>query len=322
MVRQSNTVCRNVRRKPAHSVEHKGFRIFGWSLPAPCKLPQREKTRQKAKTTPVSREERGWRSSSKSMLHLQMSNVCQILFRPTALLFIPHTTLLTAPSVPSQEDIRVLNKAAPAYLHIRKPEVPSGPLGWRITWLFERTGSSGCCTLIQAGLSWHWLSWGVSSEEALPKILLRASAYSASLWARDFICWAGRDEAAGFPVLPLFVGRFKIRIWGGGAAGRESSWTTTAVRIGELADFKLDFFASWFIFSFASSLLSISPLSAASSQLSATSSSSMFKRDCWVAGWLSSLHRLNVPHSGHETTASAQVQTTGSSATGSLFMIR
>lgn len=96
MVGQSNTVCRNVRRKPAHSVEHKGFRIFGWSLPAPCKLPQREKTRQKAKTTPVSREERGWRSSSKSMLHLQMSNVCQILFRPTALLFIPHTTLLTA----------------------------------------------------------------------------------------------------------------------------------------------------------------------------------------------------------------------------------
>lgn len=92
MVRQSNTVCRNVRRKPAHSVEHKGFRIFGWSLPAPCKLPQREKTRQKAKTTPVSREERGWRSSSKSMLHLQMSNVCQILFRPTALLFIPHNT--------------------------------------------------------------------------------------------------------------------------------------------------------------------------------------------------------------------------------------
>lgn len=152
MVRQSNTVCRNVRRKPAHSVEHKGFRIFGWSLPAPCKLPQREKTRQKAKTTPVSREERGWRSSSKSMLHLQMSNVCQILFRPTALLFIPHTTLLTAPSVPSQEDIRVLNQAAPAYLHSRKPEVPSGPLGWRITWLFERTGSSGCCTLIQAGL--------------------------------------------------------------------------------------------------------------------------------------------------------------------------
>lgn len=139
-------------------------------------------------------------------------------------------------------------------------------------------------------LSWHGLSWGISSEEALPKILLRASAYSASRWAKDFICWEGRDEDAGFPVVPLFEGRFKIRICGGGAAGRESSWITIAVRTGEPPEPKLDFlyqqkcvrgikllekfhyyyvmnilviflfayFASWFIFNLASSLLSIS----------------------------------------------------------------
>lgn len=128
MVRQSNTVCRNVRRSLLTVWNTKDFGSLA-DLCQPLVSFQRKKTRQKAKTTPVSREERGWRSSSKSMLHLQMSIVCQILFRPTALLFIPHTTLLTAPSVPSQEDIRVLNQAAPAYLHSRKPEVPSGPLG-------------------------------------------------------------------------------------------------------------------------------------------------------------------------------------------------
>lgn len=90
-------------------------------------------------------------------------------------------------------------------------------------------------------LSWHGLSWGVSSEEALPKILFRASAYSASRCAKDFICWEGRDEDAGFPAVPLFVGRFKILICGGGAAGRESSWITIAVRTGDPPELKLDF---------------------------------------------------------------------------------
>lgn len=90
-------------------------------------------------------------------------------------------------------------------------------------------------------LSWLGLSWGVSSEEALPKILRRASLYSASRWAKDFICCEGRDEEAEFPAVPLLEGRFKIRIWGGGAAGRESSWITMAVRTGETPDFNLDF---------------------------------------------------------------------------------
>lgn len=175
-----------------------------------------------------------------------------------------------------------LPQGASLYLPSRKPEVPSGPVGCRITWLFGRTCSDGCWELKRAGLSWLGLSWGVSSEEALPKILRRASAYSASRWAKDFICW-GRVEDAAFPAVPLFEGRFKILICGGGAAGRESSWITIAVRTGEPAEPKLDFFASWFIFNFASSLLSISPLSAASSQLSATSSSSMFNR---TAVWL------------------------------------
>lgn len=45
---------------------------------------------------PVSRVERGWRSSFLSMLRLHISNVGQILCHPTTLLFIPHTTPLTA----------------------------------------------------------------------------------------------------------------------------------------------------------------------------------------------------------------------------------
>lgn len=90
-------------------------------------------------------------------------------------------------------------------------------------------------------LSCPGLSGGVSSEEALPKILRRASAYSASRWAKDFICWVGRDKDAGFPDVPLFVGRFRIRICGGGAAGRESSWITIAVLTGEPAEPRWDF---------------------------------------------------------------------------------
>lgn len=54
------------------------------------------------------------------------------------------------------------------------------------------------------------------------------------------MCWEGRDEVAAFPAVPLLEGRFKIRICGGGAAGRESSWITMAVRTGEPP--ALDFF--------------------------------------------------------------------------------
>lgn len=82
-------------------------------------------------------------------------------------------------------------------------------------------------------LSWPGLSGGASSEEALPRILLRASAYSASRCANVLVCWEGRDEDAAFPAVPLLEGRFKMRICGGGAAGRESSWITMAVRTGE-----------------------------------------------------------------------------------------
>lgn len=40
------------------------------------------------------------------------------------------------------------------YLQSRKPEVPSGPLGWRITWLFGRPASDGGgCEFKRAGLA-------------------------------------------------------------------------------------------------------------------------------------------------------------------------
>lgn len=98
---------------------------------------------------------------------------------------------------------------------------------------FDLIKSSSLLEKVLFYLSWVGTSWGVSSEEALPKILLRASAYSASRWANVLVCWEGRDEDAVFPAVPLFEGRFKIRIWGGGAAGSESSWITIAVRTGD-----------------------------------------------------------------------------------------
>lgn len=81
------------------------------------------------------------------------------------------------------------------------------------------------------------LSWGVSS--ALPRIRFLASAYSASLWAKDFTCGEGRFCVTDGPKDPLLVGRFKMRICGGGAAGRESSWSMI-VFIGERPELPLD----------------------------------------------------------------------------------
>jgi len=41
--------------------------------------------------------------------------------------------------------------------------------------------------------------------------------------------------------MPLFEGRLRMRICGGGAAGSESSWITTPVRTTEPPELKLDF---------------------------------------------------------------------------------
>lgn len=72
------------------------------------------------------------------------------------------------------------------------------------------------------------LSWDVSSGQALPSILFLASAYSASRWARDLTCGVGLFWLKEDPSEPLLAGRFKMRICGGGAAGRDSSWITMA----------------------------------------------------------------------------------------------
>lgn len=77
------------------------------------------------------------------------------------------------------------------------------------------------------------LSWDVSSGQALPSILFLASAYSASRWARDLTCGVGLLWLEGEPSEPLLAGRFKMRIWGGGAAARESSRMTMAVFSGD-----------------------------------------------------------------------------------------
>lgn len=77
------------------------------------------------------------------------------------------------------------------------------------------------------------LSWGASSGQALPSIRFRASAYSASRWARDLTCGEGLFWFMGDPRDPLLDGRFNIRIWGGGAAGRELSCITMVVFSGD-----------------------------------------------------------------------------------------
>lgn len=84
------------------------------------------------------------------------------------------------------------------------------------------------------------LSWGVSSGQALPSILFLASAYSASRWARDLTCGVGLFWFKGEPSDPLLAGRFKMRIWGGGAAGRESSCITMVVFSGDRVELLLD----------------------------------------------------------------------------------
>ncbi len=84
------------------------------------------------------------------------------------------------------------------------------------------------------------LSWGVSSGQALPSILFLASAYSASRWARDLTCGVGLFWFKGDPSDPLLAGRFKMRIWGGGAAGRESSCITMVVFNGDRGELLLD----------------------------------------------------------------------------------
>lgn len=123
----------------------------------------------------------------------------------------------------SQEATDGLEAPGPIYLFCRNPWLPSGPAGCRTVWLFDRVSSEGSVELWCPGLSVLGLSWGISSGQALPNILFLASAYSASRWARDLTCGVGLFWFKGDPSDPLLVGRFKMRIWGGGAAGRESS---------------------------------------------------------------------------------------------------
>lgn len=77
-----------------------------------------------------------------------------------------------------------------------------------------------------------------SSGLALPRIRFLASAYSASLCARDLTGKAGLLAEWGLLSTPLVVGRFRMRICGGGPAVRLSSWITMGTLGGDL-DFLL-----------------------------------------------------------------------------------
>lgn len=105
------------------------------------------------------------------------------------------------------------------YLRCLKPCDPSGPNGCLIT-LLGCLLSSGWEILV--GLSRMGFSCS-SSGLALPRIRLRASAYSASRWARDLTGRAGLLVALGLLSTPLLVGLLRMRICGGGPVGRLSS---------------------------------------------------------------------------------------------------
>lgn len=134
------------------------------------------------------------------------------------------------------------------YLCCRNPWVPSGPTGWRTALLFDRASSEGD-ELLRPSRSVLALSWEVSSGQALPSILFLASAYSASRWARDLTCRVGRFWFRGDPMEPLLAGLFRMRIWGGGATGWDSSWITMAVFSGDCKELLLDSFSLWVILS-------------------------------------------------------------------------
>lgn len=323
MVHLSFTVCRDVRPKPVHSVEQKGVQIIGWSLPAPCDVPLREKTRWKAKTMPVSRVERGWRSSFPCYAFFIFLMSVKYLCHPTTLLFIPHTHIPfnCHPSCPLRETADSSQQVAPVYLQSRKPEVPSGPVGWRITWLFGRTGSDGCCVLIRAGLT---ICGEIRINYITVFFFLALIFPAVSLLFLPVLAWivlrriirrsTTQNPSSGFGIFCLSLGQ-GLHLLRGTRRGRSVScgtviWRTfqnsdlwwrccrqgvildynsspnrwaTRTQIGLLVSVKMcernkitgkkfiltmywtflitflfSYFASWFIFSLASSLLSIS----------------------------------------------------------------
>lgn len=243
-------------QKAAQRVEPNRFRVSAGPL-------------QHSKNTQLRVKCKGHASSQRTCGALKF-NPCYIFLTQTNICIIHHSYSSNT-DIPFKRHLSCYHKETTdsgqhvelVYLQSLNPDVPSGAVGWRITWLFGRTASDVCRVLRWAGLkekatmaclvsfpesfvytaylSCPGLSGGVSSDEALPKILRRASAYSASRWAKDFICWVGRDKDAGFPDVPLFVGRFRILICGGGAAGRESSWITIAVLTGEPPEPRWDF---------------------------------------------------------------------------------
>lgn len=144
MVLQSITVCRDVSRKPVRSVEQKGCRISAGSLwhSKEGKL----KVKGKDYASKQSRE-RVEQHFSPCNIFVFLTSV-KYLHHPTTLLFIP----INSPFCPHREATVSSQYVDRVYLQSRKPEVPSGPVGWRITWLFGRTVSGGCCGVRRAGL--------------------------------------------------------------------------------------------------------------------------------------------------------------------------
>lgn len=85
---------------------------------------------------------------------------CYIFLTQTRYLHYPPLLLFIAKHIPfkchlSRHHMEIADSGQYVdliYLQSLKPDVPSGPVGWRITWLFGRPGSDVCRVLRWAGL--------------------------------------------------------------------------------------------------------------------------------------------------------------------------
>lgn len=138
-----------------------------------------------------------------------------------------------------------LSQSGVVYLQSRKPEVPSGPLGWRITWLFGRPASDDCCEFKRAGLKrnqnqCYWPSLYKPHSESNQDLFCTEAAIlpvlaRIVLWR---VVWrsAAENPPACFGVLGLTLGQ-SLSVLGG--TGRGRSFPCCAVVGGTFQDANL-----------------------------------------------------------------------------------
>lgn len=146
--------CRGVWPKLVQAGNRKGLKSLISASLWQASTEGNDKARGKDQTSEQREREREDAHLSSCHVFIFLLSVKSEVISP--LCSLNHTqNLFTSPTGPGgslREEAVSLQQAAPVYLQSRKPVVPSGPVGWRITWLFGQTVSKGCCTLIRAVL--------------------------------------------------------------------------------------------------------------------------------------------------------------------------